>query len=405
MAGTFRAITADELPELLDLDRIGFGQEERKPEQPDSWSAAELDRTRCAWDGGQMVSAGRNYTFELTLPGGALLPAAAVSWVSVSPTHRRRGYLTGLIDALHTDARERGEPVSILTASESLIYGRFGYGVCTWRLGFSVERAHAKFARPDDDDGRVYFVDDSAETVKLFASVYEAARRARHGMVSRPDYWWPEVMYYFTLDHSPTFRVVHEDRDGTPDAFAAYSIKGDWGTGLSEKTLHVYDIQSSNDRARGALWRFLVGVDLIHTISAMSQPVDEPFRFMLADLRRARVDYINDGMWLCIHDEAATLAARTYSADDGLVLEVHRPDGTKESFEVEGNADGATCRATRKSPDISLGTSQLGSVYLGGVSFRELMAAGLIDELSTGAIARADDMFSTRPLPAMTSGF
>ena len=36
------------------------------------------------------------------------------------PTHRRRGVLTQMIGALHDDARERGEPAAILTASESV---------------------------------------------------------------------------------------------------------------------------------------------------------------------------------------------------------------------------------------------------------------------------------------------
>ena len=69
------------------------------------------------------------------MPGGALLPAAAVSWVSVLPTHRRRGVLTQMMAAMHDDARARDEPAAILTASESSIYGRFGYGVAAWRLG------------------------------------------------------------------------------------------------------------------------------------------------------------------------------------------------------------------------------------------------------------------------------
>src|SRR5690349_1900426 len=134
MAVEYRAVTEDEFTDLLEVDRIGFGFEPRKPGTPETWARAELERTRCAFDGREMVGAGRNYTFELTVPGGALVPAAAVSWVSVLPTHRRRGVLRGMIDALFADARERGEPVSMLTASESLIYGRFGYGISAWRL-------------------------------------------------------------------------------------------------------------------------------------------------------------------------------------------------------------------------------------------------------------------------------
>jgi predicted acetyltransferase len=400
----YRAITADEFGDLLEMDRIGFGQAPRKAGMPDSWARGELERTRVALDQGAIVGAGRNYSFELTVPGGALLPAAAVSWVSVLATHRRRGILTGVIDALHTDARERGEPVAMLTASESVIYGRFGYGIAAWRLGLSLERAHARFLREATDDGCVRFVEDD-ESLKLFPPVYDVARRQRHGMVTRPDFWWPEVMHWLADEYSPTFRVVHEDRDGVVDGFAMYGLKGEWERGISTRKLLVVDLQSTNSQAREALWRFLIGVDLVHTISAGNVPVDEPLRLMLADPRRVRVDYVNDGLWLCVLDEAATLRARSYGRNDRIVLEVHRPDGSTGTFELDGGSTGATCNATSSSADIVLGTAQLGAAYLGGVTFTELHDAGLIDEVSPGAIARADAMFATVPAPAMTTGF
>jgi predicted acetyltransferase len=118
-----------------------------------------------------------------------------------------------------------------------------------------------------------------------------------------------------------------------------------------------------------------------------------------------RVDYVNDGLWLCVHDEARALAARTYSSDDRLVLAVHRPDGSEGRFEVEGGPDGAQCRPTTASPDIVLGSAQLGAVYLGGISFHELAAAGLVEEARAGALARAHRMFTTSPPPTMTSWF
>src|SRR6476646_7237291 len=108
MAIEVRAITEAELPAMLEVDTRGFGARPRTPDRPDSWVRAELDRTRCAFDDGEMLGCTRAYSFELTMPGGALVPIAAVSAVAVQPTHRRRGVLTTMIDALHTDARDRG---------------------------------------------------------------------------------------------------------------------------------------------------------------------------------------------------------------------------------------------------------------------------------------------------------
>ena len=128
-----------------------------------------------------MVGVSRTYSFELTMPGGAMLPAAAVSWVSVLPTHRRRGVLTQMMAAMHDDARERDEPAAILTASESSIYGRFGYGVAAWRLGDHAPSARAsRSPRPDDDAGSMRLVArDEAERVLPADLRPRAPRRAR----------------------------------------------------------------------------------------------------------------------------------------------------------------------------------------------------------------------------------
>ena len=55
-----------------------------------------------------------------------------------------------MIGALHDDARDRGEIASVLTASESIIYKRFGYGAATWRLGCSIAWAYARLREPWD---------------------------------------------------------------------------------------------------------------------------------------------------------------------------------------------------------------------------------------------------------------
>src|SRR5215471_7565975 len=154
------------------------------PEMPRDWAEGELDRTRIAFDGNEIVGASRNYTFELTMPGDARVPAAAVSWVAVLPTHRRRGVLTSMMSALHDDARERGEPVSMLTASESIIYGRYGYGIAAWRLGLTAERARVQFAPHVSDEGRMRIV-ERAEAEQFLPALYETMR-ARPGAVSRP---------------------------------------------------------------------------------------------------------------------------------------------------------------------------------------------------------------------------
>ena len=191
----YRAITEDEFEAFTRADIIAFGQEPHPPGAPLGFGRLELDRTRAAFVGDQIVGAGRNYSLELTVPGGAVVPAAGVSWISVLPTHRRRGVLRGMMAELRDDAVAHGEAISILTASEGGIYGRFGYGVATWRMMLHVERAHSAFAVPVRDDGRLQFV-DRATALARFPAVYAQACLQRAGMVSRPDAWWEETFFH-----------------------------------------------------------------------------------------------------------------------------------------------------------------------------------------------------------------
>jgi predicted acetyltransferase len=400
-----RAITDDELDDLWLVDNRAFGQPPGPADQPRAWARAEFDRTRCAFDDGALVGASRAYSFEFTLPGGAVLPAAAVSWVGVAPTHRRRGVLNRMIDALHDDARERGEPAAILTASESSIYGRYGYGVATWRLGLSVERAHGQFARPVDDDGRIRFV-TYEEAGKILPAVYETVRRERAGMVTRPESWWSLVLWPMTQADKAHFVVVHEDARGNADAFAAYEITGEWSRGFSNRTLTVFDIQATNATARAALWQYLLGVDLVVTVSADRLPIDEPLPLLLRDPRRARVTFLGDDMWLAPLDPRALLEARRYSVFDGhLVIEVTDLGGRAVRFAVEGNEQAAQCTVTDAEPDVWCSTATLGALLLGGNRWTQYAQAGLAREHGRGRLAYADAMFATSPPPATTTGF
>ncbi|HEY5628136.1 MAG TPA: GNAT family N-acetyltransferase, partial [Candidatus Limnocylindrales bacterium] len=97
------------------------------------------DRMWVAWDGERACGTFRSWPTELTLPGCRSLPAAAVSGVTVLPTHRRRGILTDMTAAAHAAIAEAGEPLAVLIASEYPIYGRFGYGPATRDARITVD--------------------------------------------------------------------------------------------------------------------------------------------------------------------------------------------------------------------------------------------------------------------------
>src|SRR5690606_26401340 len=86
----------------------------------------EVGRTLGAFADGELVGTVDSTRGSLTLPGGRTVAHAAVTHIGVLPTHTRRGIGSHLVRHQLTDARDAGEVVATLRASEATIYGRFG---------------------------------------------------------------------------------------------------------------------------------------------------------------------------------------------------------------------------------------------------------------------------------------
>lgn len=114
------------------------------------------------------------------------------------------------------------------------------------------------------------------------------------------------------------------------------------------------------------------------------------------------------GLDLSEPDVAAALAARTYGAAGSAVIDV--ADSCRKDvpgrYRLDAGEDGtATCRRTDDLPDLALDVAELGAAYLGGVRLTTLQRAGLVSEITPGAVARADALFATPTAPACLTGF
>src|SRR6266550_390987 len=129
MSAEIRRVREDELAAYFDAMSTGFLFRPDVPRLAEDVKATwDLERVWGAFDGGRIRGTFRTWATELTVPGGATIPAAAVTNVTVMPTHRRRGLMRGMTLAEHEAVRERGEVAALLYAAEYPIYGRFGYG-------------------------------------------------------------------------------------------------------------------------------------------------------------------------------------------------------------------------------------------------------------------------------------
>src|SRR5512141_528282 len=156
-----------ELRDALNAISHYFGHENQLEDAERFSHWIEVERMHAAFDGDRIVGGAGAFTYRMTVPGGASVPAGGVTVVGVLPTHRRRGVLTSMMKAQLEDCRERGDLVAYLWASEATIYGRFGYGLASRIGAIRLAQDRSGFARPFEPRGTVRLV-DLKEAVRTF---------------------------------------------------------------------------------------------------------------------------------------------------------------------------------------------------------------------------------------------
>jgi predicted acetyltransferase len=389
-----RPISPDELPAYKRIDEYGFSYRHDDAPEREGWDALELDRTVAVFEGDEIVGTGRNYSLDLTLPGGVAVPTGAVSWISVRPTHRRRGILRAMMTCLLDECAARGECVSILTASEGGIYRRFGFGVATRVLEIELRRAEVAFEHPVTE-GRLRMVEPE-EGTKLAPELFDRVRATRNGAVSRPAVWWDAEWAPATMVKH-RFDVVYE-RAGRIEGYLLYSVDGTWKDGFSAKTLNVQDLVAATPEAEAALWQYVCDVDLVNTVTHWTVPPDIELPWRLRDTRQMRTTAFRDWLWVRPVDVPALLETRRYLTSGQLVLEVGdelRPGGAAAGrFRLDASPEGAECTRTDAPPDLVLDVAALGSIVLGGLDASTMARAGTVAEQNPGSLRTADILFA-----------
>jgi predicted acetyltransferase len=404
------SVGPDDLNDLYRAVGTAFGDKLTDDALEDERLVIEYDRMLGVRDGGQFVAGAGAYSFEHTLPGNTLIPVAGVTWVGCLPSHRRQGILTSMMRHQLDDVVERGESVAILTASEAVIYGRFGYGPSAQLVWAKVPTTRGAFAREPQAGGRIRYVWGD-ERAKVIPPVFDQFRRTRPGSVDRNEGKWQTILVDRERDRggaTPLFSIVHEDHDGTADGYVFYRSRE--GKDGHAKATVVVEVIAVDPEVEAALWRFVLDLDLTETMEVNHQPIDSALRWRLADYRAYYVQFHGDFIWTRILDTPAALSARRYAAEGSLVIDVvdeFRPTGSASGrFRLEASPEGATCSAVDRTvdADITTGVGALGSAYLGGVPWTTLAAGGRAAG-SRDALARADLLFVSQPAPFCNTEF
>lgn len=400
------ALDAGRLQDVLELDLWAFPSAETVEDWLPWTSPLSWERTSALVETGhpeRLAAIHSSYPFGACPVPGGRLPVAGLTWVGVHPQFRRRGLLTAMIGQHFEDCRDRAEPVSLLSASEPAIYGRFGYGLASRCLTMTLRRGAALRPVAGTDELVIRMETASAERHgDLVARLHAASDRP--GWVTRES---PQLRAMWLSDPPilrsgrEVARILIVERAGEPVAYALFRRKGEWGAAGPEGSVQVKEAVAHDPAAAHVLWARLLDLDLTTEVTPGILAVDDPLLDLLVDLRAARAS-MKDNVWARIIDLPAALAGRRYQGDIDVVLEV--TDGLLPAnsgrWHLTAPAFGEPqVRTTTTPADLELDVRELGAAYLGGTSLRGLAAAGLVTERTDGALARASVAFGWPQAP------
>ncbi|WP_460799647.1 GNAT family N-acetyltransferase [Microbacterium sp. GXF0217] len=341
-----------------------------------------------------------SWVTPLTLPGGEL-DMWAISSVTVSGTHRRRGIARALLEGELRAAASAGAPIAGLTASEATIYSRYGFAPAIPVARVTIDTRRAGWAGPDVA-GQVEYIDRPVLKDTL-GTLHEVARTLRSGQIAGWPGRWARAAGLSAghTDATAIRGVRYRDAAGVVRGVMAYKLVE--VPGSFRFRLEIQHLSTVTSDALIALWRFAVQHDLVTTVTAGLRPIDDPITWLVADQRAVELT-VHDHGWLRILDVPAVLGGRSYRAPLDVVLRVHDTLGFADgSWRLTVAADGqstVTGVADGTPADATLDIAALSALCAGGVGAAQLRAAGRLDA-AAAISASLDDAFRSVDAPQL----
>ncbi|MDG4857217.1 GNAT family N-acetyltransferase [Streptomyces sp. T-3] len=421
MTAYYRALPfANGLPSWEPADAAWHGGPEPWPpqrapataEQLEKWAEADVKDESfhpiATFVDGTCVGASATISFGVTVPGGGEVRMAGVTGTGVIATHRRRGHLRQMMQAMFDAALERGEPLAMLSASEGSIYGRYGFSPATYRTRWELSRHEAALLpAPEEPEPGALELVGAAQAKQAWPLVHADVRTSRVGELSPLPGRWDGLSDDVDGTDGPLRYLVHRDRRGDVDGIANFRLP--WSsTADNAGTLVVEALEATNPVAYRALWSVLIDFDLTKTVVAPARPRDEPLRWMLTNPRAMRVTRQSDNLWARLLDVPVALTQRSYGTAGELRFTLagdRMCPANNGTWHLRADGVSAMCVPTDQVADLTLTVPALSSLYLGGMSARDLAYAGQITPHTDGAVGRLARMFRSDPEPHNSFGF
>lgn len=351
----------------------------------------EPERARCAFDDGRIVGTLGVFSFQMTVPASTV-PVAGTTQVTVAVTHRRQGLLNQMMRSHLEEAVEHGDLAAALWASDSAIYGRFGFGMAAWGTEIEIDRRHTDLHRLAAEPAPVEIV-DVGDLRQPAIEVYDRVRMQTPGVMSHSEGWWNRIFAdpSWGRDGASKARYGLVTENGQPTGWTKYRLKDVEGDGHPAQDVIVVQLYATSPGAWAGLWNHVMSHDFGHTIRAVRRPLDDPIHSLLRGVRRAKTS-VMDSLWVRILDVPGMLESRTYSTAGSVGIAVQDPLGfTTGTYRLETDGPSATVSRSGDA-DIEMDLEDLGALSLGGRSAVEMAMAGRISGLPAD-VERIDTLF------------
>ncbi len=344
--------------------------------------------------------------FTVRLNGEAV-PMGGVTGVGTLPGYRRRGLLRQIMTRGLETMHERGQAFAILLASMGAIYQRFGYGHAAQRVLYRFDPRQVAFEREDEPSGTVGLV-AAEDALAVAKQVYREWVTPRNMPLHRVTPLW-EHQTFRKPSERPVYTAVYRAAGGTPRGYLVYTTEEKRRLEPGpDQDLSVRDFFALDMEAYRGLWNYIRGHDLVAEVRMWNcLPEDDPAPDLLLEprmLNRTTGDWI----WMRLVDVDRALTARPYNCEGKIVIGLPEDEmcpWNGRTYMLETSPDGSRASVTDSEPDLVMRPNTLSGLVAGYRGATHYLRAGLLEECTDGAAARADTIFRTEYAPFCPNEF
>jgi len=358
------------------------------------WSYFHADRSWLALEHDCVTGLALGFATRLVLPGGAVVRGGGVPWVGVRVDRQGNGIGRSLLQHQVTDAAARGDTFLALNSSQYPIYGRFGYGPTGRWWATKIDARRVRWRKNAPTPGRVTIA-HAPEVREQLEECYQRCFGAWPGEIERHDGHWTRRLQPRPNDKGRRlWAMLHDDEDQLMAA-AHYSVEEHFDeTGFANR-LKVEDLFGVDESWQVALWRWLLGRNLVGEVSCWRMDPGSVLAHAMEDPRLLVTTELADTTWLRILDVASILGGRSTLASGSVVLRILDPllEAVDGVWLLHGDGEQLHVERTDDQADVSLSVELLASLVFAHDSASRLCAAGRLDG-TTSALQQLDRLLA-----------